>query len=142
MWLRRLVLLVVAVAVIAVSLVLAYQWSQRQYFVGNDNGRVAIYQGVNSELPGVSLHHVFQVEDLRLADLPAFRRSQILDGISADSLEKAQNIVAQLAQLAKPCSTSSLGGVLPTPPSGSSTIGPPAPLQPPPCGRNRTGIGR
>jgi PPM family protein phosphatase len=171
MWLRRLALLLVAGGVIAGTLTLVYQWSQRQYFVGSDNGRVVIFQGVNAELPGIDLNHVYADQHLRLAQLPAFRRSQVVDGINADSLDKAMHIVAQLRQLSKVCAEpTSPGQVLPTPaqtppttpitppattattpttppPGSSHSVAPPSDLQPatlPPCrhGRSTTGTPR
>ena len=71
LWLRRLRLLVLALVVVGGGLALAYQWSQTQYFVGADGKRVAIYQGVNAELPGVRLNHVYADQQLRLSQLPA-----------------------------------------------------------------------
>jgi protein phosphatase len=118
MWLRRLAVLLVAAAVIVTTLVLVYQWTQRQYFVSDNRGRVAIYQGVDAELPGIALNHVYANQHLRLSQLPAYRRNQVVDGISADGLAKAQHIVAQLRQLSKACSRPAhrTSETLPTPP--------------------------
>lgn len=119
LWLRRITLVVALLALIAGGLTLTYRWTQTQYFVGPHDGRVAIYQGVNAELPGITLHHVYQDQRLELSQLPAFRRSQVVDGLAADTLEKAQRIVSELRGFAKYCA----GPVTPTTPP--ATLPPP-----------------
>jgi serine/threonine protein phosphatase PrpC len=127
MWLRRGVLLLFTFAVIAGGLAVAYQWSQRQYFVGDDNGRVAIYKGVDAQLPGIDLFHVYADQHLLLSQLPAFRRTQVQGGLAADSLEKAQHIVAQLRDFTKTCGppTAVPTEILPTAPHSTATTVPP-----------------
>ncbi len=116
-------------ALLCGGLAIAYRWSQQQYFVGADRGQVAIYQGVNANLPGVRLHHVYQDQHLPLSHLPGFRRSQVLDGLDANSLAKAQRIVSQLRGFAEICAgntppDSTSTGTLPLPPPPRSTTGP------------------
>ncbi len=106
-WIRRGAIIVAVLAVLAAAGVLSYRWTQTQYFVGADGNRVAIYQGVEAELPGMSMHHVYEHQGLRLSQLPSFRRSQVLDGISADSLPQARHIVAQLRSFARICAEQS-----------------------------------
>ena len=131
LWLRRSLLIVVVLAIIGGGLALAYQWSQTQYFVGADQGRVAIYRGLNAELPGIDLNHVYQDQHLALSQLPAFRRSQVQDGLAADSLTKAEQIVAHLRGFAKICApdggTTPPTATLPPPPHASSTNPPETP---------------
>jgi len=103
LWLRRAALVVVALAIVSGGLAIAYSWSQTQYFVGANRGSVAIYQGVDAQLPGISLNHVYADQHLKLSQLPAFRRSQVLDGLPADSLTKAERIVAELRGFARIC---------------------------------------
>jgi protein phosphatase len=103
LWLRRLALSLVAVGVIAAAAVVAYNWSQQQYYVASYGGRVAIYQGLQADLPGVDLHHVYESQDLMLTELPSFRRSQVLDGLAADDLDHAHLIVDKLVTFARTC---------------------------------------
>jgi protein phosphatase len=153
LWLRRTAALLVLVALVAGGLVLGYRWTQRQYFVGADGGRVAIYRGVNAEVPGIDLNHVYADQHLRLSQLRPYQRSQVLDGLDADSLARAQQIIAHLQLLATRCAgaTTTPAGpsVLPTVPHATTatvppghrpsapvTIAPPTALQPatPPAG--------
>ncbi|MDX6298102.1 MAG: family protein phosphatase [Nocardioidaceae bacterium] len=147
LWLRRLGLLGLALIVICGGLAAAYQWSQTQYFVAADGKNVAIYQGVNAQLPGIRLNHVYADQQLRLSQLPGFRRSQVLGGMSADSLGKAEGIVAQLLGFAKICQPPPANppATLPPPPTkptsspptttrpggSGATIAPPSSLLPP-----------
>src|SRR4029453_442480 len=55
-----LVLLVVAVA----GLGLAYGWTRTQYFVGADQDKVAIFQGLPERLLGLSLSQVYEIQQL------------------------------------------------------------------------------
>ncbi len=140
LWLRRVLLAFVVLAVLCGGLAIAYRWSQQQYFVGADRGQVAIYQGVNANLPGVTLNHVYQDQHLPLSHLPGFRRSQVLDGLDANSLAKAQRIVSQLRGFAEICAgntppDSTSTGTLPLPPPPRSTTGT---KQPPPSTPHRT----
>jgi len=137
--LRRAALLIVALAIIGGGLALAYKWSQTQYFVAADGDRVAIYQGVDAELPGIALNHVYQDQSLRLAELPGFRRSQVVDGLPADSLAKARSIVAELLHFARQCTaapttptTTPTLTLPPPPPPTPSGIGTPSGTRPPP----------
>lgn len=101
--LRRLALLVTLALVAAAAGIVAYQWSQQQYYVAAYGDQVAIYRGVQANLPGIRLHSVYEAEDVRLSELPSFRRSQVLDGMAADSLQHARQIVGNLRSFAQIC---------------------------------------
>src|SRR5690606_1680533 len=61
-WPRRVLALAVLVGLVWVLVGTAYWWSQRQYYVGEDDGFVVIYRGV--EVPGLSSVH--EVSDVPL----------------------------------------------------------------------------
>jgi PPM family protein phosphatase len=119
-WLFRAAVLLVLLALVAVGVNLAYNWSQRQYYVAAYDGKVAIYRGVQADLPGVTLHHIFETESLLLSQLPSFRRSQVLDGLQADDLDHAHSIVDQLKTFAAACAPKSPARTS-SPPRTSST---------------------
>lgn len=101
--LRRLAVVVTVVAVAGLAAVAGYHWSQQQFYVASYDGRVAIYRGVQADLPGIQLHSVYQSQDLLLSELSSFRRTQVLDGMTVDGLDQAQQVVDKLDSFAKAC---------------------------------------
>jgi PPM family protein phosphatase len=102
-WVRRVAVLVVVLLVVVGLCVAGYRWSQSQYFVAADGDRVAIYRGVQVDIPGVSMNHVAQDTDVTVAALPDFPTEQLSAGIPADSLTEARAIVRRLTRLATVC---------------------------------------
>jgi len=98
-WLVGIVLVLGAVAAAGA---LAYRWTQEQYYVGIDDGYVAIFQGIPQELGGRPLSSVHERTDIALEDLPAFARQRLEDTITASSLEEAEAVVALLEEEAAP----------------------------------------
>lgn len=87
----------VVIATIIAAGFLGYTFTQRHYFVGAENGRVAIFQGVQQDLGPISLSHVYETTTIDLSDLPAYRRQAVEATINADDLADAQRIVTQLS---------------------------------------------
>ena len=92
-------LVAIAVAVIAVvtGLIVAYQWTQSHYYVGNDNGTVAIYRGVQQTIGPITLSTVYKKTDITLDELPVFNQQQVRATINATNLTLAKQIVDRLA---------------------------------------------
>lgn len=101
-WLRWAAVLVVVALILAAGGAWAYSWTQKQYFVAAQDGKVTIFKGVQADIPGITLQHVEQVTDVELESLPAFRRQQVEAGIEASSKADAEKTVAELDQLAVP----------------------------------------
>lgn len=74
----------------------AYDWSQQQYYVADDGGKVAVYRGVKAELPGITLSRVDEVTEIDVEDLPDYQQGRVEAGISAASRAEAEQIVANL----------------------------------------------
>jgi protein phosphatase len=106
-WLKRAVIAAVLLALLGVAGKWSYDWTQRQYYVAADGEYVAIYQGVQADLPGISLHHVYERQNLLLSALPSYRRSQAVEGIDANDLSDARSIVAKLQGFADACASRS-----------------------------------
>src|SRR5690606_10021696 len=69
---RRSRVLAVVLALFALIGKLAYDWSQDQYYVGESDGVVAIYQGVPQEVPGIDLSDVDSPTSISLDSLPTY----------------------------------------------------------------------
>ena len=65
-WARRVVILLVVVGVLGGLAYAGQQWTKTQYYVGVENDQVAIYQGIDQQMVGMSLSEVYEV--LRGAD--------------------------------------------------------------------------
>lgn len=85
--------ILLAVAVLFGAGTGTYMWSQTRYYVGNSNGRVAIYQGVPTNLFGLALSHEVSSTSITVSNLPQTWRDQLNRGISVGSLDEAQSHV-------------------------------------------------
>lgn len=85
------------IAAIAAGLILGYQYTQQQHYVGIEDGHVAIYQGVQQDIGPISMSHVYQVTDVRVVDLPLYLRASVENTINANDLEDARRIVGMLS---------------------------------------------
>jgi protein phosphatase len=95
-WIAILGVLVLLAAIIGFA---GYKWSQNQYYVASNGDDVAIFRGVEADVPVITTHHVEETSDLTLDDLPDYNARQVRDGISASSLEDARGIVSRLERL-------------------------------------------
>ncbi|WP_395244914.1 Stp1/IreP family PP2C-type Ser/Thr phosphatase [Agromyces sp. MMS24-K17] len=90
--------IVLLIAAIVTVVVLAYQWTQTRYYVGDSDGRVAIYQGVQQDLGPISLSEVYLETEMDVADLRTYDQQRVEQTISAGSLEEAMQIVERLEE--------------------------------------------
>lgn len=97
---RRRIGLVVLIALVIGALmgavVVGYQYTQQQYYVGSNGDSVAIFRGVQQDIGPISLHSVFRDTSLELDDLTVFNRKRVESTISASSLADAERIINQL----------------------------------------------
>jgi serine/threonine protein phosphatase PrpC len=98
-WARRGAALALVAVLVAIVAIAGYKWTQSQYYVASDGDRVAIFRGVEADLPGIRMHRVKESSELTLDALPTYNARQVRDGISADSLEDARGIVSRLQRL-------------------------------------------
>ena len=85
--------ILLAVAVLFGAGTGTYMWSQTRYYVGNSNGKVAIYQGVHTNLFDLALSHEVSSTSITVSNLPQTWRDQLNRGISVGSLDEAQSHV-------------------------------------------------
>ncbi len=122
---RWLIAIVALLAVVGVGAWYAYQWSQDQYFVSESGGTVAIYRGVDADLPFITLKHLESETDIEVDDLSSFQQSQIRDGIEATDLADAEQIVRELRDDAVPTPTPTpTAPVAPTMPAPTPEVTP------------------
>jgi PPM family protein phosphatase len=100
---RPLIGLLVLVLIAIAGLGTAYAWMRTQYFVGADRDKVAIFQGLSENLPGLSLSRVYEVQQLAVSELPPFYQDQVKARIDVPSLDSARATIAELTAAAQRC---------------------------------------
>ena len=101
-WAKRALVLAVVVGIVWVAAAVAWSWTQRQYYVGEHDGVVTIFRGINADLPGLSLSEPYQSSDVDVALLPELDAERVQDTIEVDDLDAAEAAVQELAELQEP----------------------------------------
>ncbi|MFC9325766.1 PP2C family protein-serine/threonine phosphatase [Kitasatospora sp. NPDC057015] len=103
-WAKRSVIAVVTLGLLAGAGYFGWRWTQDQYYVGVDGDHVAVYQGINQNLAGLSLSSVHQsFGDVQVKFLPTDQRTHVTNTIAAVSLSDANDKVKQLQEQAAVC---------------------------------------
>lgn len=134
LWLRRLAVLVVVLGLIGGGGWFAYNWTQKQYYVGTDGDYVAIFKGVDQQFPGLTLTTMFEKQQLQVDKLPTFSREQVEGNIQADDLNAARQIVSELQRTADECAAKQTPKPTPkpsTPPASKPPVSKPPVSTPP-----------
>jgi len=109
-WVRVLLLLVLVLAAVMGGGYTAYRWAQQQYYVGEANGHVAIYQGVSQNVGPWELSHVVDESEIAVSNLPDFYRSKLDSTVSTANIEDARRKVTDLRVQAIKCQTIKAAG--------------------------------
>jgi len=128
-WLRRGLVALLVLVVVGGGAYAAYDWSQRQYYVGAHDGHVTIFRGVSQDLGPISLSSVESESEVGVDDLPDFYRQEVEQTISVDTLAAAEDRVDVLRTEAGKCAvrkaqggTCATGGAtVPTPSTTTTT---------------------
>ncbi|MDO5746250.1 MAG: protein phosphatase 2C domain-containing protein [Actinomycetaceae bacterium] len=78
---------------ISVGGVLAWRWTQTQYYVATHNEKVVIYQGIPQTLGPLSFSHIKEETAVRKDDLDQVQWLRIQKGVPQDSLKEARRYV-------------------------------------------------
>ena len=76
----------------------AWSWTQDQYYVGEVDGTVHVFRGIDFSLPGVELSEPYESTNVTLDRLPGYVADGVRSGVAADDLEDARSIVENLAE--------------------------------------------
>jgi len=96
-WLRRVALLALAGLLVYAGVQLASSWVREQFYVGDESGEVAVYQGLSQEIGPVRLSELYEVTGgLPVEALPSIFQEQVAESIAADDLGDARRIVERL----------------------------------------------
>lgn len=87
---RRLLIAAVLLGLTWVVLAAGWSWSQQQFYVAEHDGRVAIFRGVDADLPGISLSHPYETTDVELDRLSEIDAEAVREGLEAGDLDEAR----------------------------------------------------
>jgi protein phosphatase len=102
-WLRRGLALLLVLVVLGGGAYAGWYWVQRQFYVGVEDGQVAIFRGVSQDLGPIRLSKVEQRSSISTADLPDFYRTQVQNTITTSTLADAEERVNRLREEAVRC---------------------------------------
>ncbi|MFC7916786.1 Stp1/IreP family PP2C-type Ser/Thr phosphatase [Streptomyces sp. NPDC057386] len=103
-WLKRSLYGALALAVVGGGLYGGYRWTQTQYYVGSNNGHVALYRGISQDLAWVSLSKLEKDHpEIELKYLPPYWQKQVENTIAEGDLATAQRKIDDLAVQASAC---------------------------------------
>lgn len=92
---RRLAAVAISVVVL-LTLLVGGGWLllSRAYFVGEDDGRVALFRGLPGDVAGVRLSWVVERSDVDTAELAPLRRDRLAEGIHVASAAEGRDAIA------------------------------------------------
>ena len=87
------VVIVLLVAVVAGALWGFNEYTNRVAYLGDNDGKVAIYQGVPGSFLGITRSSLIEETDVSLSDLSTTARSNVQQGLRCDSVAAARELV-------------------------------------------------
>lgn len=85
------------IAVLVVGAVWAgLTWVNNQYYVGVNEGKVAIYRGVDQSLGPLHLNSLEKETDVKVSQLPNYSKSRVQEGIHTSSKAEAERVISDL----------------------------------------------
>jgi serine/threonine protein phosphatase PrpC len=96
-WLKRLLGASVVVGLAWIALAFAWSWSQSQFYVGEEDGKMAIFRGLNAQIPGIEISHPYEISDVDLDNLSEIDADTVIGGIEATDLDDARATVENYA---------------------------------------------
>jgi PPM family protein phosphatase len=103
-WLRRGLIVLGVLGVLWMVAAGAWSWSQKQYYVGEQDGVVVIFRGVQADIPGIDLSHPYETTNVKVSDLDPYSARSVEQGIGASDIGDAERTVQRLAANRKPAS--------------------------------------
>lgn len=96
---RRLLVAAAAVVLLLSGGYAGWRWTQGQFFLGDDAGYVALYQGINQSLGPVTFSSKLERSDVLVSDLPELYQEQLRATVpfaaQADALERIDTLRAE-----------------------------------------------
>jgi len=95
--------LVVLLAVVAVGGYVGWRWTQDQYYVGADEGKVVIFRGINERIAGLNLSKPYHVTGIQLDQVPKNDEQTVRTAYASGSLAQVQKTVGNIQAAVTQC---------------------------------------
>ncbi len=106
-------LIVCVLAIFAIAGVTGYQYVNNSAYLINQDGKVAVYRGLQDELLGIPLSNLERVTDVDVSKLQPSVAERLNKGISVGSMEEAEETIAsyedEISRQAASTSTTATG---------------------------------
>ncbi|MCL2783986.1 MAG: protein phosphatase 2C domain-containing protein [Propionibacteriaceae bacterium] len=82
-----------------------YAYTTNQYFIGDSNGHVGVFQGISGDIAGFRTYRLYETTTIDMDDLPYFWRDRVIATIpmGAGGLDQAQITIQELRVKAEQC---------------------------------------
>lgn len=109
-WGRRLLVVAVVLVVLVGGAYAGWSWTQRQLFIGDSDGYVAVYQGVPQKVGPLELSTVQSQTEIPVDSLPVIYQDLVRAGVVVDSHDDADARIAGLRNTALSCRLQAAAG--------------------------------
>lgn len=93
----RQLLAVLLMAIAAMGLLdVGYQYTQTRFYVGESNGKIAVYQGIRESLGPIKFSHLYRKTNIDVATLPPYQQDALRQTIIATDYKDALREIAAL----------------------------------------------
>lgn len=92
------VLIALLVAIIAAAGFAIYHYVNDSAYLINQDGKVAVYHGLNDEFLGIPLNSLDRVTDINVSELSPGVASRLDEGVSVGSIDEANDLIASYEQ--------------------------------------------
>lgn len=98
---RGMLLVLFLILLVAGGLYAGWRWTQTQWFVADEEGKVGVFRGIPQDIGPWPLYDLEETSRVTTEDLPAFVRQQLKeDSVPANDLNDARRIIDDLQEQA------------------------------------------
>lgn len=95
-WPLRIFTGALVVGVLLATVLTFFSWVSNQYYVGVNNEKVAVFNGIPQSVGPLHFYEVIEETDMNVNDLPEYSQSLVKTTITAHDIEETQRILADL----------------------------------------------
>ena len=100
-WPVRIFITVLILGLLGAGAATFFSWADKQYYVGTQNNKVTIYNGIPQSAGPFHLYETVEESSVNVSDLPEYSQSIVSSTITARDLDDARRIVNDLENQAK-----------------------------------------